>query len=323
MKSYFAILLFSFLATFVFARVLIPRLKRNHIVGRDVNKPERPEVAEMGGFAIVVGLTAGVLLAVFLHTFNSLSFNVVFVLAALLTVHSISFIGILDDLLNMPQWLKAILPLFAAVPLIAVKAAGSTIMNLPFLGAVDLGLLYILILIPIGIAVSSNLTNMLAGFNGMEAGMGSVIFLFMSFFAILSGKFEMLVLYLPILGALLAFLFYNFYPARAFPGDIGNLTIGATLAAGVIIGNMESIGAILLIPYVVDFFIKLYNRFPSSNWWGEYRNGKLYPIQGKVRGFAQLVMKYFNGITERNLTLFFVGLEVIMGLLVLFLQVQN
>ncbi|MBN2478526.1 UDP-N-acetylglucosamine--dolichyl-phosphate N-acetylglucosaminephosphotransferase [Candidatus Micrarchaeota archaeon] len=308
------LIMFSFAVTYLSGYFLIPRLKRFGIVGKDVNKPGRPEVAEMGGIAIVAGLTAGVLLAVFLNTFDNFDFNVVFILASLLTVLGVAFIGVMDDLLDLPQWLKAILPLFAAVPLIAVRAAGSTSLHVPFVGPVDFGLFYILVLIPIGVAVASNLTNMFAGFNGLESGMGSAIFLIMSLFAIMYWRYEMLVLFLPMLGALLAFLIFNFYPAKAFPGDIGNLTIGAVLASGVIIGNMETVGALILLIYVGDFFIKLYNRFPSSKWWGEWKYGKLYPVEGKVRGLAQLVMKLFNGITEKKLTLAFIGMQLVLGI---------
>ena len=313
---YLAFGFFSFIITFFFTKILVPRLKRFNITGRDVNKPDRPEVAEMGGIAIVAGFTAGVLLAIFFNTFLDFEFNLVYVLAAVITIHSLALIGIVDDLLDVPQYVKAFLPLVAAVPLVAVSAAGSTSMNIPFTGDVDLGILYIIVLIPIGVAVASNLSNMFAGFNGLEAGVGSVIFAVMAFLAIANNSVEAAILFIPVLGALLAFLCYNKYPAQVFPGDVGNLTIGAVLASGVIIGNMEAAGALLMILYVADFFIKAYNRFPSSKWWGDYRMGKLYPLEGKVRGLPQLVMKLFNGISEKNLVLFFIGVEVIIGAVV-------
>jgi len=311
--------LFSFIVTFLFTRILVPRLKRFGIIGRDVNKPDRPEVAEMGGIAIVAGFTAGVLLAIFLNTFSEFEFNLVYVMAALITVHSVAFIGIVDDLLDIPQAVKAFLPLAAAVPLIAVSAVGSTSMTIPFIGQIDLDIFYILVLVPIGVAVASNLSNMFAGFNGLEAGLGSVMFLAMAILAIAHGSVEMAILFIPILGALVAFLFFNWYPAKVFPGDVGNLTIGAVLASGVIIGNMETAGAMLMILYVFDFFIKAYKRFPSSNWWGEYRDGKLYALEGKSRGLAQFAMKLFKGISEVNLVLFFIGIEVIIAIVVLLL----
>jgi UDP-N-acetylglucosamine--dolichyl-phosphate N-acetylglucosaminephosphotransferase len=319
MWSFIGILLFSILVTVAFSELLIPRLKKFGITGKDVNKEGRPEVAEMGGLAIVAGFTAGVLLAIMLNTFNGLEFNITYVLAALVTIHAMGFIGIVDDLLDIPQMVKAFLPLAAAVPLVAVSAAGSTAMTIPFVGSVDLGIVYMVVLIPMGIAVSSNLTNMLAGFNGLEAGMGSVIMLVMAILAFMHGSNEMLVLFLPMLGALLGFLRNNWYPAKVFPGDVGNLTIGAVLASGVIIGNMESAGALIMVLYVVDFFIKAWNRFPSSKWWGELKEGKLYPLEGKVRGFAQLVMKMSGGISERNLILVFIGMQILVGLVVFLL----
>lgn len=314
-EIFYAVLgLLALATTYLFTGVLAPRLKRFGIVGQDMNKADTPEVAEMGGLAMVAGFSAGVMGAAFLQTFFGFQFNLIYVLAAVITVHTVAFIGIVDDLLNVPQWLKALLPLFAAVPLVAVRAAGSTAISLPFLGVMDFGVLYILALIPIGIAVASNLTNMLAGFNGMEAGMGSVIFLAMVVLAAAYGNTEMLVLFLPMLGALVGFLPHNRYPANIFPGDVGNLTIGSVLAAGVIIGNAEGAGAILLLPYVADFFIKLMNKFPSSGWWGAYKQGKLYPLEGKVRGLAQLIMGLSNGISEQRLVLTFVAMEALVAL---------
>ncbi len=314
-----AILAVSFGVTHVFTYFLIPRLRRFNITGKDVNKPDTPVTPEMGGIAIVAGFTAGMLLAVFMNSFFNFDFNLIHILAALIAIHSVAFIGIIDDLLDLPQWLKAGLPLFAAIPLVSVKAAGSTVLVIPFIGLVDFGLLYILLLIPIGIAVASNLTNMLAGFNGMESGMGIVIFATVVLLALNRGDTEPLIISLAMVGSLLAFFIYNRYPARVFPGDVGNLTIGAALASAVIIGNIEAAGALLLFPYVVDFFIKMKNKFPSKEWWGVYKNGKLYAVGNKARGFAQLVMKSSNGISEKNLTLFFVALEMVVGSVVLLL----
>jgi UDP-N-acetylglucosamine--dolichyl-phosphate N-acetylglucosaminephosphotransferase len=317
--NYLLIFLVSILTTYFFSALLIPRLKHFGFTGKDVNKEGRPEVPEMGGISIVVGFSAGILLAIMLNTFDGIEFNIVYVLAGLLTVHTLSFIGIIDDLLDVPQWAKAFIPLVSAVPLIAVKAAGSTEMAIPFIGLVDLGILYILILVPVGVAVASNLTNMLAGFNGMEAGMGAVIFACMAVLAAMHGSVEMLVLFIPMLGALLGFLPKNWFPAKVFPGDVGTLPIGAVLATGVIIGNLESAGALILLIFVADFFIKLANRFPSSNWWGELKDGKLYPLGGRVRSLCQLIMKAAGGIEEQKLVMLLISAQLVLGILVVLL----
>jgi UDP-N-acetylglucosamine--dolichyl-phosphate N-acetylglucosaminephosphotransferase len=314
--GYLFIFIASLAASYLFSALLIPRLRKAGFVGKDMHKEGKPEVVEMGGISIVVGFSAGVLLAIILNTFNGLTFNIVFILAGLLTIHTLSFIGIIDDLLDVPQWLKAFVPLVSAVPLIAVKAAGSTAMLIPFLGMVDFGVLYILVLIPVGIAVASNLTNMLAGFNGMESGMGAAIFAAMSVIAWVQGQTEMLVLYLPMLGALLGFLPKNWFPAKVFPGDVGTLPIGAVLATGVIIGNLESAGALVLSLFVIDFLIKLPNRFPKT--FAILEKGKLY-APAKARGLVDVVLKAAGGMGERSLVLTMVAAQAAVGAIVVLL----
>jgi len=76
------------------------------------------------------------------------------------------------------------------------------------------------------------------------------------------------------------------------------------------LGHVEKY-AFVLLPYVIDFFIKAANGFPSKNWWGEYRDGRLHCPEGEYRGFAQLVMQKANGIRETDLVLLFIGLEAL------------
>lgn len=314
-----AIFLSSLSITYVVMPILIRKFVAASMTGRDVNKIGAPEVAEMGGLGIVMGAIGALLVAIALQTFLGYPFKLIEVLAAMLTMMIISVIGTYDDLFSMRQSIKAVLPMAAALPLVAVSAAGSTSVSIPFFGAFDFGFYYIFLIIPLGVTVASNLTNMLAGFNGMESGMGAVIFAASLVIALANGSTEMAMISAAMLGALLMFLRYNWYPARVFTGDIGNLTIGAALASAVIIGNLESAGAILVIPYVIDFFIKAINRFPSTKWWGYLRAGKLYPLENRVRGLAQLVMKLAGGISEQNLVLAFIAAEGFCALLAIFL----
>jgi len=238
----------------------------------------------------------------------------------MLTMTIIALIGIFDDLFDMRKDVKTLLPMIAALPLVALAAVGSTTISLPFLGTLDFGIFYIIILIPLGVTVSANLTNMLAGFNGMEAGMGAVMFACVALLAIANGSVEMGIISVAMLGALLAFLRFNWYPAKVFIGDIGTLLIGGALAVSVILGNLESAGAILVVPYLADFVIKAFNRFPSTEWWGECDgDGKLHPLGGKVRGLCQLVMKLSGGVTETRLVLLFIAAEGLFALLAIFL----
>jgi len=294
--------------------LVIPRLKRSGIIGKDLNKPGQPEIAEMGGLVTAAGFCAGILLLIALKTFaNQFStINLQYLLAAFATVLTAVLIGVVDDLILLRQSVKAITPLFAALPLVAVKI-GQTTIGLPFVGQVDFGIFYSLVLVPLGFTIAANGVNMLAGFNGLEVGMGTVSIAALAIIAFHLGETTALAILLAGLGALLATLRYNWYPAKVFIGDAGTFIIGAMIASAVIIGNFEMAGVIIMIPYAIDFFIKATNRLPSHGWEGIFREGKLYcPDQGE-KGLAQLIMKLTGGVSEKNLTLILVGFEAVCG----------
>ena len=320
------VLAVSFLAAFAVTLYSIPKVARKlkdaGIVGKDINKKDTPCLPEMVGITVVMGLVCGLLSLIVLLTIFDISFPASLLFAGLCVILIIALIGIYDDLFDMAQVTKALLPLAASVPLVAATISSSRTILIPLIGPIDFGIFYPLLLVPIGITVASNLTNMLAGFNGLEAGMGITVFAFASLIAYLKGTYIILFFTVPMLGALIAFLIFNKYPAKVFMGDIGTLSIGATLAVAVIVGGFQSLGALLVILYVFDFFIKAYNGFPSSKWWGELRGGKLYPVEGKVRGLCQLVMKLAGGISEQRLVLTLVLLEVLVGLAAFMLFVK-
>ena len=314
------ILLISFVASFVLFPAMIIRLKKAGIVGKNMHSPIQEEVAEMGGLVIVVGFGAGIFTVIAVKTFFNIfpSVDLISVLVALSSILIVVLIGIFDDLVSMPQQIKAFMPLFAALPLIVIKE-GSTFMRIPFWGNVNFGLLYTLVIIPLEVTIAANAVNMLAGFNGLEVGMGIIAVGSLAIIAYLMGKISVLVILLAALGALLAALYYNWYPAKILVGDVGTLTIGAIIAVAVIMGNFEIAGAILLIPYIIDFLIKARNRFPYS--FGVYRGGKLYCPEGGPVGLGQMIMKVCGGISERNLVLVLMGIEVVLGVVAILIYV--
>ncbi len=298
------------------AALLIPRLRWAGIVGPDVHKPGKPEVPEMGGLALVAGFGAGVLLAISLTTFwpRFPSLDVVALLAVLCTVLLTTLLGVTDDLIGIRQWVKALLPVVAALPLVVVRLGVSTI-RIPFIGQVDFGPFYALVLVPLGVTGAANAVNMLAGFNGLEVGMGLAALGSLAAIAASAKALTALALLLAGIGALLGVIYFNWYPARVFVGDVGTLSIGAIIAAAVIVGNFEWAGIIVIIPYALDFLIKAAHGFPSRGWWGELgEDGRLYcPDNGPV-GLAQWVLKVTGGLHERTLVLILIGFEAVCGL---------
>jgi len=94
---------------------------------------------------------------------------------------------------------------------------------------------------------------MLAGFNGLEAGQGILLTLTLTIIAFFSGQITAMILGLAMIGALLGFLWFNWFPAKIFGGDALTLMVGANLAVMSILGNMQTFGALLFGLFFVEF----------------------------------------------------------------------
>ena len=171
--------------------------------------------------------------------------------AAVASVLVVFIIGMADDLFEIPWKDKALLPIIGSIPLVVI-AAGNPTMAFPIIGVVDFGLFYYLVLVPLGVTGAANAMNMIAGYNGSEAGLGILIMLSLAVIAAASGAILPLALLLAMVGALAGFLYFNWYPAKIFMGDAGTLQMGAAIAAAAIIGNMEKYALLLFFLYFVN-----------------------------------------------------------------------
>lgn len=232
------------LLSFFVSRLTMPRiikkLEAADIVGKDIHKSWKPVVAEMGGFGILFGFIIGMFSGIYMHDF--LTFNLVVVLVVILLV---GIIGIADDLLALSSKEKFFLLFLAGLPLIWVAPP-------------NVGLLY-LITIPIALSIGANLTNMLAGLNGIESGLGIISLASLTIACIILGKYDVTIISMSMLGALIAFLYYNRYPAKIFPGDTGTLIIGAAIVCVAFIGRVKLIAFIVLMPNIIDAALKFYS----------------------------------------------------------------
>ena len=304
----------SFLVAFLGFPAIIPRLKSAGITGKNMNSKNQEEIPEMGGLVMVAGFCGGIILTIFLKIFCGLLTDVSLIelLACLSTVLIIALIGIFDDLISMRQILKSFIPVFAALPLMAFEI-GDTIMRIPFLGRVNFGIFFPLFLVPLGITGAANAFNMLAGFNGLEVGLGIVCMVTVSIVAYITGSMTALAISLSCLGVLIATIYYNWYPARILVGDIGTLCMGSVLAICVIVGNFETAGVILIIPFAIDFMIKAKYRFPYT--FGVFREGKLYCPEDGPKGLAHIILKISGGLKETHLVMVIISIEAVFGVI--------
>ena len=310
-------LIMAALITFFLIPLLKKFAKRRHLLGKDMYKVKETYVAEMGGLAILIGYSMGLLTTLY-FIIPELKFQL---LAALSSALFIGIVGVFDDLFALMQREKILLPLFAAIPLIFARS-GITKIWIPFIGSADVGLFYTLILIPLGIMVASNLTNMLAGFNGLEAGLGLITSITIAIVAIIQGKTYVLLIILPLIGALLAFLYFNWYPAKIFPGDTGTLMIGCVIAIAVIVGNMEMIGVYAMSLYIINFLMYIIHLklFLPNNWkFGIVDNeGYIHPPDKRVRfGAITYMLSYYFKLKEKGLVLSIIGIQTIICIFII------
>ncbi|HUR60846.1 MAG TPA: hypothetical protein VM286_00585 [Candidatus Thermoplasmatota archaeon] len=291
---------------------IIRRLKVAGIAGGDRHKLQPTQVAEMGGLIVFLAFNVG---AFFVMAFGSPRFDGPTVFASLIVITGATIAGILDDLISLRQALKALISFAFAIPL--ALFVNDYHLFLPFLGHINLGLAYPLLLVPLAVASAANSFNMLEGFNGIASSLGLINALFLSILAGLSGNITGLVILVPLAGALIGFRVYNHYPAKVFPGDTGTLLIGAALACGAILSKLEIWAGLLLIPHIVEFIIKAKGHFKVQSFAERVdENGGLH-YTSKVRSIPHLVMRARPGITEYNLVRVLMTGQIVLGILVI------
>jgi len=313
----------AFLAVFLLAPPFIRRMHDQGLVGKDMNKLTKPPVAELGGVVVFLGFSAGVFISILIATYlHWIDVELTFLLGGFCTIAMITFIGVIDDIIGwkkgIRQWQHFIIPIIAAIPLVVVYA-GHTTMVIPIIGEINFLIFYPLIIIPLAVTGASNAVNMLAGFNGLEAGQGIILTAALTFIAIMSGSPTAAILGVAMIAALLAFLKFNWFPAKIFGGDSLTLMIGANLAVMSIIGGIEIFGLLLTSLFFVEFIIKAKHRLKSECFGIPNEDGTL-SANPKGGSLTQWVMKIGkNKLTESKVTAIILGLQIIISIKVIIL----
>jgi UDP-N-acetylglucosamine--dolichyl-phosphate N-acetylglucosaminephosphotransferase len=264
--------LIAIILAFVIVVLALPNtirlLREKGIMGIDVHKPDKPEVAKGGGFVVLFALVTSLLIVIGITTFQDREVDTG-LLAALVSILLAGMIGLLDDTLDFKNRTKIVLPMLAAIPMMVMQV-GTTTMSIPLIGTVDFGVLYPLVVIPLMVTFIIDSTNMYGGMNGLEAGLSAInsaaLILYVLLLSLIDGTettqalLDSGVVAGALLGASLAFLIFNRYPAKILPGDVGRLPMGAAIAAALILGNMDRLAIFLYAPFALNFLLYIIYR---------------------------------------------------------------
>ncbi len=303
-------ILSSFFVTLILSPLWMKKARDIGLTWEDMNKIGVKNIPGSGGIAVLIGFIAGVSVYIAYRVFYLGSKNdfLVEVFALLTVIILLGGIGFIDDLMGwkrggLNKKSRIFFAALAAVPLIAINA-GRSVISFPVVGNVDLGLIYPLVLVPLGIVGASTTFNFLAGFNGLETGNGIILLSGVAFVAYFSGSTWVALICICMIASLFAFLIFNFYPAKLFPGDALTYSVGGLIAASCIIGNFEKIAVFFFIPVILEVFLKGRGGFKRYSFGKPSEDGSLAPRYEKIYGLTHLsiflMQKYSVKPTEKR-----------------------
>lgn len=252
------ILLAAFLGCFFSLAWLLrlnARLPLDHPNERSLHTRVTPRIGGMG-------MTAGVALASFVHWSPELA-------ALLAAALVLALISLLDDYRALPAWGRLLAHLMVAAGFLAVTLASA--FELGTQGWFALAML-------LAITWSTNLYNFMDGADGLAGGMALFGFAAYAWLAWAGGNLPLAILCGSISAAALAFLSFNFPPARVFMGDAGSVPLGFLAAAVGLLGWREGLwhGLVPLLvfsPFIVDATVTLLRRaFTGAKVWKAHRS---------------------------------------------------
>lgn len=220
----------------------------------------------MGG--IIIWLTVLILtllffcLSYFIPAFSGVNFlNRAQTLLPLGALIASAMIGLIDDFLDIRGTgvkggggirLRHRLLIYTAIAIIGALwfyfKLDWDVLHIPFFGNYNIGFWYVpfFILVIVATSFSVNETDGLDGLAG-----GTLMFGFVSYgvIAFMLQRFDLAIFCGVIVGALLAFLWFNIYPARFIMGDTGSMSLGVTLGIIAMLTNYS-----LLLPLIGFIF---------------------------------------------------------------------
>jgi len=227
---------------------LIQFLQKRNFTVTDMNKKELPMIARPGGISIIAGIIASEITLYVFWQMNE-------ILAVIFTSSIAFVIGYVDDRKVMGGWFKPVGLVFASLPIIFLGAYDSDL-AFPLFGEVQIPILYFGIII-LMIPITGNTINSIDVLNGVASGFMVIASFTLSIALVILQNYEMAIISLPLGLVSLAFYKYHKHPSKIFPGDSGALTLGAMYGTIAIIGQVEIIAAIALLPAIINSFLFL------------------------------------------------------------------
>ena len=203
-------------------------------------------VPRLGGFAIMTAYAASLFLVIRL-TPPSEHIHIQHheLIRVMLPAAGVIFLtGFIDDLVNIKPWQKLSGQLLGAI--VAIGLGMHSAPGVFNIGSDSLPNWLSLPLTLIWLIACTNAVNLIDGLDGLASGVGLLATVTTLLAGLFTGNAGLVLATMPLAGALLAFLFYNFAPASIYLGDCGSLTIGFLLGGFSLVWSHHSKGVFSL-----------------------------------------------------------------------------
>ena len=189
-------------------------------------------------------------------------------------------IGLIDDFINLKgngtgvAGLRAKQKLFliASVALVGglwfYSKNGIDSFHVPWVGAVTIGWIIVPLFILVVVA-TANAVNISDGLDGLAGGLLASAFVVYSVIALLQQRYGVAAFCMTIVGTLLAYVWFNIFPARFFMGDVGSFALGTALGVVAMITD-----TLVLLPIIGFVFVAEAGSVIIQNISKKLRNGK-------------------------------------------------
>ena len=238
----------AFFSIYAFTPILIKFLEKRNLTVKDVNKIGNVMIPRPGGISILIGIVAS---EIVLYSFFPISEILAIIITSILGFS----VGIIDDKKTMGGWFKPLALAFCAAPILLLGAYDSNL-NFPLFGSVQIPSLY-LALVVFMIPVTGNTINSIDVLNGIVSGFTTIASFALAISLFVLQNYEIGIACLCLAFASLAFYKYHKFPSRIFPGDSGAVMFGATYGVIAIVGGVEVIAAIAILPAIINSFLFL------------------------------------------------------------------
>jgi len=164
----------------------------------------------------------------------------------------IFLVGLIDDMKDLPAFIKLAGQVLAALVAILFGGINLETLYLPLNLSIDMGIVSMLITFFWIIGIT-NAINLIDGLDGLSTGISIIVLATISFIGFLTNNVGVTMMALILLGASLGFLPYNFHPASIFVGDCGALFLGYLIACFSLMGFKTATFITLGFPIVILF----------------------------------------------------------------------